>query len=228
MNAENAKQLVGRSAAELIENGMRVGLGTGSTANCFIDALAKRQLDIICVPTSKASELRAREQGLKVATLDTVPELDITVDGADEIGPSLSLIKGGGGALLFEKIVAFASKTLVVIADESKLADPLGAFPLPVEVMPFGLVATQKAIMSACAGLGLRGNLTLRNGKDGKIFVTDGGHYILDAHLGKIPQPQPLAAALANIPGVVEHGLFLGMASKALIAGANGVHEIGR
>ncbi|MES2906097.1 MAG: ribose-5-phosphate isomerase RpiA [Pseudomonadota bacterium] len=226
MNAENAKQLVGQRAAELVDNGMRVGLGTGSTTNFFIDALSERKLDIICVPTSKASELRAREKGLKLATLDEVPELDITIDGADEIGPHLSLIKGGGAALLFEKIVAFASKKMIVIADESKIVETLGRFPLPIEVMPFGLGATKLAIETVCKKLDLSGEIKLRKTKTDETLVTDGGHFILDAHLQKIPDPQAFAAMLSSIPGVVEHGLFLNMTSYALIAGENSVREI--
>lgn len=226
MNQENAKRLVGEKAAALIENGMKVGLGTGSTANFFIDTLGERKLDIICVPTSRASEQRARERGLMLTTLDETPALDIVIDGADEIGPGLSLIKGGGGALLYEKIVAAASARMVVIADESKLVDHLGAFPLPIEVIPFGLGATRGKVIDVCSKLSLNGSLQMRGTKDGERFVTDAGHFILDAKLDKIADPSRLAAALIAIPGVVEHGLFLNMASYALIASENGVREI--
>lgn len=226
MNSENAKRLVGEKAALLVDNEMKVGLGTGSTANFFIDALAARKLDIVCVPTSIASEERASHLGLELSTLDETPQLDITIDGADEIGPGLSLIKGGGGALLYEKIVAYASKRMVVIADESKLVETLGAFALPIEVISFGLAATRHAITEACGRLQLKGALQQRSAKPGEPFITDGGHYILDAQLGTIPDPHALANALNAIPGVVEHGLFLNMASLALIAGENGVREV--
>jgi ribose 5-phosphate isomerase A len=226
MNQENAKRLVGEKAAALIENGMKVGLGTGSTANFFIDALAERGLDIVCVSTSKASEARARDKGLRLTTLDETPALDITIDGADEIGPKLSLIKGGGGALLYEKIVATASKSMVVIADESKIVDHLGAFPLPIEVIPFGLAATRLAVIKACEKCGLNGTLQMRGTKAGERFMTDAGHLILDAKLDKIEDPERLAAALVAIAGVVEHGLFLNIATSALIATDQGVREI--
>jgi ribose 5-phosphate isomerase A len=226
MNMESAKQLVGEKAAALIENGMKVGLGTGSTANFFIDALSLRGLDIVCVPTSKASEARARDKGLRLTTLDEAPALDLTVDGADEIGPKLSLIKGGGGALLYEKIVACASANMVVIADESKLVEHLGAFPLPIEVIPFGFAATRRAVIGVCEKLNLNGSLQMRGTKEGGRFITDSGHFILDAKLDRIDDPERLAAALVAIPGVVEHGLFLDIASLALIAGDGGVREV--
>ncbi len=226
MNNENAKRLAGEKAAGLIENGMKVGLGTGSTANFFIDALAARKLNIVCVATSKASETRAREKGLRLTTLDDEPQLDITVDGADEIGPNLSLIKGGGGALLFEKIVASASRKMVVIADEGKCVDRLGAYPLPIEVVTFGLGATRRAIVALCERLNLSGGLQLRGTKEHERFLTDGGHYILDASLEQIPDPETLARALSQIPGIVEHGLFLNIATLALISDGQQVRQI--
>jgi ribose 5-phosphate isomerase A len=226
VNMKNAKQLVGKKAAELIENGMKVGLGTGSTANFFIDALIERKLDIVCVATSKASEERARAGNLRLATLDDISQLDITVDGADEIGPGLSLIKGGGGALLYEKIVANASKKMIVIADENKCVEQLGAFPLPIEIVPFGLAPTRRAVIEVCERLGLSGALQMRGTKQGERFVTDGGHFILDASLKRIPDPEALAAALNAIPGVVEHGLFLNIASSALIGSSESIREI--
>jgi ribose 5-phosphate isomerase A len=160
--------------------------------------------------------------------LDETPELDLTVDGADEIGPDLTLIKGGGGALLREKIVAAASASMVVIADETKWVARLGRFPLPVEVVPFGLAATERAIPAAVAAAGAAGACKLRRGKDGHPFVTDGGHFIIDASLGAIPDPASLAMRLCAIPGVVEHGLFLGLAQTAILAGAAGVRVVGR
>lgn len=224
-NVDQEKQAAGLQAAKMIRAGMRVGLGTGSTANCFIDALAERKLDIVCVATSKASQERARQRGLHVVVLNDEPVLDIAVDGADEIGPGLSLIKGGGGALLYEKIVASAAKQMVVIADESKCVSVLGRFPLPIEIVPFGLEATKRKIVSACQKLGLQGDLKLRQ-SGSIVFVTDSGHYILDAHLSRIPDPQAVSDALCALPGVVEHGLFLNMASLALIAGSGGVREM--
>jgi len=152
----------------------------------------------------------------------------MTVDGADEIGPDLSLIKGGGGALLHEKIVAAASTRMVVIADESKWVPVLGRFPLPIEVMPFGLGATRRAIEGAAMVAGCPGRLALRMGKDGHAFVTDGGHWILDAALDRIPDVRSLADRLSRIPGVVEHGLFIGMAQTAILAGPAGVRVIER
>jgi ribose 5-phosphate isomerase A len=159
-----------------------------------------------------------------LTTLDDTPALDLTVDGADEIAPDLSLIKGGGGALLREKIVAAASARMLVIADQSKWVPHLGRFPLPIEVVPFGLGATQRAVDAALAPAQCR----LRRGKDGHAFVTDGGHFILDAALGRIENPVSLAARLKEIPGVVEHGLFVGLAHIAILAGADGVRIVER
>jgi ribose 5-phosphate isomerase A len=150
------------------------------------------------------------------------------VDGADEIAPDFSLIKGGGGALLREKIVAAASARMIVIADRSKWVATLGRFPLPIEVAPFGLGATQRAIEKAIGALQSPGPLTIRRGKDGHVFVTDGGHWIIDAALGRIDNPKALAQALSGIPGVMEHGLFIGLAQTAILAGADGVTVIER
>jgi ribose 5-phosphate isomerase A len=152
----------------------------------------------------------------------------MTVDGADEIGPDLTLIKGGGGALLREKIVAAASARMVVIADESKWVAALGRFPLPVEVMPFGLAATRLAVEAAAAAAGCAGQTALRRGKDGHAFVTDGGHWILDASLQRISEPKSLACRLSAIPGVVEHGLFIGLAQAVILAGPAGARVIER
>jgi ribose 5-phosphate isomerase A len=159
------------------------------------------------------------------ATLDELPQLDLTIDGADEIGPQLSLIKGGGGALLREKIVAFASKSMIVIADESKLVATLGAFALPIEVNAFGLKATQAAIAAAATKAGLSGAIKLRQA-GASPFVTDGGHHILDASFGRIPDANALSDMLHAVPGVVEHGLFIGLAKLALVATASGVREV--
>ncbi|MBB1093193.1 ribose 5-phosphate isomerase A, partial [Rhodopseudomonas palustris] len=154
--------------------------------------------------------------------------LDLTVDGADEVDTRLELIKGGGGALLREKIVAAASDRMIVIADESKWVDCLGKFPLPVEVIPFGLAATRRAIEKAFTQVGAAGQLKLRDGEAGHAFVTDGGHWIVDAHLGRIPDAPRLAKLLSEIPGVVEHGLFIGIASTVVLAGTEGIRTVER
>jgi ribose 5-phosphate isomerase A len=210
---------------------MKLGLGTGSTAKHFVELLAERVhkgLNVVGVPTSEVTRALAEKVGVPLTTLDETPALDMTVDGADEIGPDLNLIKGGGGALLREKIVAAASGRMVVIADESKWVPALGAFPLPIEVMPFGLAATKRAVEAACAAAGCPGPSAVRPGKDGHAFVTDGGHWILDARLGRIPDPVTLAAKLSQIPGVVEHGLFIGMARAAILAGPAGARVVER
>jgi ribose 5-phosphate isomerase A len=185
-------------------------------------------LSVICVPTSEDTRQQAEGLGIPLTTLDEQPELDLTVDGADEIGPALSLIKGGGGALLREKIVASASHSLIIIADQSKWVSVLGRFPLPIEVVPFGLAATRRAIEAAAAETGAPGPALLRRAKDGHAFVTDGGHWILDATLERIPEPASLADRLAAIPGVVEHGLFIGLAEIAIIAAPEGVRIVER
>jgi ribose 5-phosphate isomerase A len=226
MTSEDMKREAARAALRHVEPGMRLGLGTGSTARHFVELVGERVrqgLELVCVPTSEATRAQAAALGIPLTTLDEVPELDLCVDGADEVGPKLSLIKGGGGALLREKIVATAAAQMVVIADDSKLVERLGAFPLPVEVVPFGLQATRLAIQRAALGLGLAGPLERRLGPDGHVFVTDGGHHILDCHFSRIDDPAALAAALSAIPGVVEHGLFIGLARAAWVAGAHGV-----
>jgi ribose 5-phosphate isomerase A len=185
-------------------------------------------LQVIGVPTSDATRRDAERCGVPLTTLDGMPELDLTVDGADEIAPDLSLIKGGGGALLREKIVAAASKRMIVIADESKWVPALGRFPLPVEVEPFGLESTRRAVEAAFAATGCPATAILRRGRDGHAFVTDGGHWILDGALQRIDDPQGLAARLSAIPGVIEHGLFVGLATAAVLAGREGVRVIER
>ena len=225
----NLKKQAAEKAMEFVAPGMRLGLGTGSTSVFFVDCLGeavKNGLEIVGVPTSEATRRQAEALGIKLATLDECPELDLTVDGADEIDPDLNLIKGGGGALMREKIVAASSKRLVVIADASKRVTRLGAFPLPLEVAPFGLESTKIRLRRVLASLGLSGDVDLRR-RAGEIFVTDGGHYILDCALGAIPDPQRLAVALEALPGVVDHGLFIGLASAAVVAGASGVEVIG-
>jgi ribose 5-phosphate isomerase A len=225
MDADTQKRAAAARAVEFVRPGMRLGLGTGSTAKHFIELLGERirsGLDIIAVPTSEATLVDARRCGIPLTTLDETPELDLTVDGADEIGPGLCLIKGGGGALLREKIVASASARMIVIADQSKWVPELGRFPLPVEVVSFGLAATQRAVEKAIRGAQHFDNLALRR-RNGKVFVTDGGHWILDAKLARIDDPPALAHAISNVPGVVEHGLFIGLAHMAIIGGPDGV-----
>lgn len=230
MTPDDLKKLAAARALDLVSPGMRLGLGTGSTAKHFVDLLGARVaegLDVICVSTSEVTEAQARALGIPMSTLDETPELDLTIDGADEVDGELRLIKGGGAALLREKIVASASARMVVIADDSKLVTQLGRFPLPIEVVPFGLEATRRAVVAAIAAVGAAGELVLRRKADGTVLLTDGGHYILDAHLGAIAQPEALAAALARIPGVVEHGLFLGLATAAILASATGLTIVG-
>jgi ribose 5-phosphate isomerase A len=231
MNADAQKRAAAARAVEFVRPGMRLGLGTGSTARHFVELIGERVrsgLDVIAVPTSEATYADAKRCGIPLTTLDEAPELDLTVDGADEIGSDLSLIKGGGGALLREKIVATASARMIVIADQTKWVGVLGSFPLPIEVAPFGLAATQRAVEKAIARIQRTGPLTLRRGKDGHPFVTDGGHWILDAALGRIDDPAALAHALAGIPGVMEHGLFVGMAQTAIIGWPDGVRMVER
>jgi ribose 5-phosphate isomerase A len=229
-NDELKRQAAGR-ALEYVRDGMKLGLGTGSTAKHFVELLGMRVragLKVIGVPTSEATRSDAARCGIALTTLDEVDRLDLTVDGADEIDPSLNLIKGGGGALLREKIVAAASDRMIVIADESKWVEVLGRFPLPVEVIPFGLAATQRAIGRAFAESGVSGQMGLRKDKNGHVFVTDGGHWIVDAHLGRITDAPRLAGLLNVIPGVVEHGLFIGLAGIAMLAGPEGIRVVER
>lgn len=164
--------------------------------------------------------------GIPLSTLEETPELDLTIDGADELDKQLNLIKGGGGALLREKIVAFASTKMIVIADKSKVVETLGAFPLPIEVNKFGLGSTRIAIEKAAQSLGLSGSLVLREYRKGEVFETDGGNLILDASFGHISNPNELSLALHSIPGVVEHGLFIGLADMAIVASADGVKAV--
>ena len=231
MDVETQKRAAAARAVELVRPGMRLGLGSGSTARHFVELLGERVragLDVIAVPTSEATGSDAERLGIVLTSLDETPELDLTVDGADEVAHDLSLIKGGGGALLREKIVASASARMIVIADESKWVAALGGFPLPIEVVPFGLAATRRAVATAVAAAGCAGPALLRRTRDGHAFVTDGGHWILDAALERIPDPRSLADRLDGIAGVVEHGLFIGLAHTAMIAGPSGVRVVER
>ena len=225
MDAREMKIKAAAAALGFVEDGMRLGIGTGSTAEEFVRLLAEKVAGgfrVEGVPTSERTARLCLELGVPLKSLDELPELDLTIDGADEVDPALRLVKGGGGALLREKIVACASQRMVVIADETKLVPTLGRFPLPIEVNPFGLAATRIAVEKATSKLGLSGEIRLRHSGDG-AFVTDGGHYILDASFGLIPDAEALSSALFAIPGVVEHGLFIGIADVAVIAGAGGV-----
>jgi ribose 5-phosphate isomerase A len=230
MSPDDLKKLAAARALELVRPGMRLGLGTGSTAKHFVDLLGAsvaEGLEVLCVSTSEVTQAQAEALAIPMSTLDETPELDLTIDGADELDSQLRLIKGGGAALLREKIVAAASKRMVVIADDSKQVERLGRFPLPIEVVPFGLAATQRAVASAIAASDAAGDLVLRRRQDGTVLLTDGGHYILDAHLGSIAKPELLAAALNNVPGVVEHGLFIGLATAAILASSGGLIVLG-
>jgi ribose 5-phosphate isomerase A len=223
MTQDEAKTLVGKRAVEFVEEGMAVGLGTGTTATKFIYALGERVaqgLRIRCVASSEASRELGRSLGMDVVSLEELPELDIYIDGADEVGPGLALIKGGGGALLREKIVASAAKRFIVVVDSSKVVETLGRFPLPVEVVKMALPLVEKRLED------LELNPMLRRHKDGSIYLTDENNYILDCACGEIEEPEVMAAEIRGIVGVVEHGLFLGMASLALVAGDDGVMEI--
>jgi len=228
---DELKRQAAARALEEVRDGMKLGLGTGSTAKHFVELLGERVragLKIVGVPTSETTRIDAERYGIALTTLDDVDRLDLTVDGADECDPALDLIKGGGGALLREKIVAAASDRMIVIADESKWVDPLGRFPLPVEVIPFGVAATRRAMAKAFAKAGVSGEMVVRKANNGHVFVTDGGHWIVDAHLGRIPDAPGLASLLGAIPGVVEHGLFIGLATTAVLAGANGIRVVER
>src|SRR5436190_15058966 len=226
---DGLKRQAAARALENVRDGMKLGLGTGSTAKHFVELLGERVragLNVVGVPTSEVTRNDAMRCGIPLTTLDDIDRLDLTVDGADEIDSALNVIKGGGGALLREKIVAAASDRMIVIADDSKWVEVLGRFPLPVEVIPFGLAATQRAMAQAFAQSRVSGQMGVRHGKDGHVFVTDGGHWIIDAHLGRIADAPRLAGLLNPILGVVEHGLFIGLATTAVLAGAQGIRVV--
>ena len=224
MDADLQKRTAGEAAAELVETGMVVGLGTGSTAAWFVTALAARGLDIRGVPTSEATANLARELGIPMVALDDVKSIDLTVDGADEIGPGLSLIKGGGAALLREKLVWEASKRCVVIADAAKRVKALGKFPLPIEVVRFGHPHTGRRLADIAAEFELQPP-RLRMAERGMV-ITDGGNVIYDMTSGAIAEPAALAEALKSVTGVVDHGLFLDLADEALIGTDTGVVKL--
>jgi ribose 5-phosphate isomerase A len=225
MANESEKELAGRAAAQLVHDGQVVGLGTGSTAYFTVIALGERVragLKITGIPTSIATADLARSVGIPLTTLDEHPVIDIDIDGADEIDPQLNLIKGGGGAHLREKVIAAAAKKMVVIADSGKVVEHLGKFPLPVEIVSFARSVVEKKIAS------LGASIKLRTRKDGSFYLTDNGNPILDCTFGRIEDPPALARTLNNIPGVVEHGLFIGLASMALVGRGDHVEEIGK
>lgn len=224
MTQDQAKLLAAKRAVEFISDGMNVGLGTGSTATLFIRELGKAVqagLRIQAIATSDASATLAQQLGIPMTNFEKTPVLDVNVDGADEIAPKLALIKGGGGAHLREKIVASAARRFIVVADETKVVPQLGKFPLPVEVIPLALPLVQRRLTD------LSLNPVLRKARSGDgPWITDEGNVILDCHCGVIPAPEETAAEINNIVGVVEHGLFLNMATLALVAGENGVREL--
>ena len=228
---DDDKRRAAQAAINEVQPGMKIGLGTGSTACHFVDLvgdLVRNGLDCICVPTSVATEAQARALGIPLADLDSVGRLDLTVDGADECDADLNLIKGGGGALLREKIVAAATDRMVVIADGSKRVETLGQFPLPIEINPFAAGTTARSVIAVAREFGCQGEIARRRRPDGSDFVTDGGHFILDASFGRISQPEALSRALLDIPGVVQHGLFLGYCKAVYFADKRRGHQTRR
>jgi ribose 5-phosphate isomerase A len=224
-NADEAKEAAARASLRFIKSGQVVGLGTGSTAACFISLLGeqvKNGLRIRGIPTSVRSRELAERLGIPLTTLDECQEIDVTVDGADEVDSKLRLIKGGGGALLREKVVGSATKHLVIVADATKQVPRLGKFPLPVEVIRFAqaLVAKKIAALGADVRLRLQAN--------GTPYVTDESNHILDCHFGEIADADNLARQLSDMPGIVEHGLFIGMASTVLLAKGDEIVELNR
>jgi ribose 5-phosphate isomerase A len=225
MANDQEKEAAARASLKFIKDGQVVGIGTGSTAAYFIEALGekvKSGLKIRGISSSVRSRDQAVTLGIPMTTLDECPEIDVTVDGADEVDPQLRLIKGGGGALLREKIVASATKQFVIIADATKRVAVLGKFPLPVEVIEFARAVVVRKIEA------LGAQVTLRQKADGTPFVTDEHNHILDCHFGQIPDADSLARKLSDMPGVVEHGLFIGMANVVLVANGSEVLELRR
>lgn len=225
------KRVAARRALDFVVPGMKLGLGTGSTAEAFLDLLGARVkagLDIVGVPTSRRTAEKAKALGIELAELDDIAPLDLAIDGADEADRNLNLIKGGGGALLREKIVAASSKRMIVIADASKLVERLGAFPLPVEIVPFGVRTTVARIEAAVALLGYRGTPVTKRMSGAMPFMTDSGNLIVDCAFHAIADAPALARTLCGIPGVAGHGLFIGLASVLVVAREGGVDVIER
>jgi ribose 5-phosphate isomerase A len=228
--SDRAKAAAARRSVEFVGDGMKLGLGTGSTATLMVRALAARVRDeglsLTCVATSSRTAAQAREEGLTVVPLDEAEWLDLTIDGADEFDADLSLIKGGGGALLQEKIVATASDRMIVITDASKEVKTLGAFPLPVEVIPFGWTATRRLIGEILEDADVMGTEITRRMAGDAPFRTDEGNFILDLALGRIGDARALSRALNQVPGVVENGLFLGLCDAVVIGHGDGRVEV--
>ena len=223
MANEQEKQAAAQASLRFVKDGDVVGLGTGSTASIAVRLLGERVragLKIRGIPTSLETQELATELGIPLLTFDDVQEIDVTIDGADEVDPQLQLIKGGGGAMLREKIIASASKKMIVVADSSKQVTVLGNFPLPVEVIGFAQPLVKKRIEA------LGASVSLRHDAHGRLYITDEDHHILDCRFGKIPDPVTLARELDSMPGVVEHGLFIGLATVALIARGGEVVEL--
>lgn len=231
MSKDDAKRNAAAAAIDFVEDGMTLGLGTGSTAAFFVEFLADEVADGLVVrgvPTSEATRRLAESHGIPLIPVEQVERIHLTVDGADEVDPSANLIKGGGAALLREKIIANASDHMVVIADADKAVDQLGQFPLPVEVTPFGFTITAKKVYDALVETGIhKPNVRLRELAAGASpLVTDGGNYILDCSCGVIPNPGATARALSDIPGVVEHGLFLNIARTVILGDDEGAEVL--
>jgi ribose 5-phosphate isomerase A len=228
-DTESLKYAAAARALEFVEPGMKLGLGSGSTSAAFVELLGVKVrggLDVICTPTSDATAAKARSLGIALAPLADLAPLDLAVDGADEADAALNLIKGGGGALTREKIVEASAKRLIVIADETKWVERLGRFPLPVEVVEFGHDTTRARIAKTVFTLGYSGIPILLRRKDGAVYKTDGGNVIYDCRFGAITDCRKLDSALSSIPGVVEHGLFVSMASALVLARPGGVEVI--
>ncbi|MEZ5937048.1 MAG: ribose-5-phosphate isomerase RpiA [Hyphomonadaceae bacterium] len=228
--SDTAKRNAAAAALERVESGMVLGLGTGSTAAIFVRLLAERVkqgLDIVGTPTSDATDKLARELGIRIVDPNELDHIDMTIDGADEFDPHLRLIKGGGAALLREKIIADASNHMVVITDASKEVAVLGKFPLPVEVNPFACELTRRMVMDLVENFDIEGATSSWRMSSGETRLrTDGGHMILDLSCGAIPEPDLLAEALDGIPGVVEHGLFIGLADEVIVGDETGVRYV--
>jgi len=229
MSADDQKKQAAARALEFVEDGMKLGLGTGSTAEHLVRQLGEKVaqgFNVVCVPTSDRTAALAAELNISLTNLTETPHLDLTIDGADEFDAALRLVKGGGGALLREKIVATASDRMIVITDASKKVETLGAFPLPIEVIPFGCETTAAHIKRVAAELGCTGPITRRGDEYGEPFLTDSENFIYDCQFGKIPDADRLEQALNLIPGVVDNGLFIGIANLAIVGSPEGAHLV--
>lgn len=229
-DSEKAKYISAKHALGSIKGGMRVGLGTGSTASWFIVLLAelirKDGLNILATSTSTQTRILAESLGIKVVSLKEINTIDLTVDGADEFDGQLNLIKGGGGALLQEKIVAAASSRMIVIADDTKRVNILGKFPLPIEIVPFGIETIERNLSKLLTSLGYKKPKGVLRKKVDEVFLTDEGHYILDYELNKMDKVEDLALNINNLPGVVEHGIFVGLCDEVFVGKSNGAVDV--